>query len=136
MIQKFVTQFTYDSESAIGFEQNKDKYTAEQLKDQCVPNQAYSPAELIERHRAGALTDLEIFKEPIYYEDQDFDSPDVEKLGKEDLVVKQEYADSVRENVNRYDEFVKKQAADELAAKKARIAAKKAAKGAPTDKVG
>lgn len=56
-----------------------------------VPDQAYSISDLIERHRAGILTDTAIYKEPVYLDTEDFDDEDMEKLRDSDLVEQEEY---------------------------------------------
>lgn len=74
--------------------QDVDSETSHLFPSVTVPDQSYTIEELIERYRAGILTDLEIAKEPVYYENSDFDSPDMEKMMRSDIVEKQEFVDA------------------------------------------
>lgn len=63
-----------------------------------VPDMAYSVEELIERHRNGLLTDVE--RDPVWpSEEPDFDDPDMEKMMREDIDVKHDFAKAGREAV-------------------------------------
>jgi hypothetical protein len=56
-----------------------------------IPDQSYTIKELLDRHRQGQLTDVDIGRDPVYYDHDDYDDPDVEKLGTMDLVDKAEF---------------------------------------------
>lgn len=59
-----------------------------------VPDQAFSIAELLERHQKGLLTDLAIGRTPIYSKDAHFDDQDMEKLMDSDIVDRMEFVNA------------------------------------------
>lgn len=65
--------------------------TSHKFPSQTQPDLAYDVDELIERHRAGILTDLDVMKNPRYAEEPDFDSPDMEKVGNADIAERHEF---------------------------------------------
>lgn len=87
---KTVTQFNYDPVLAMTkIDPNEKSVT--------VPDQAYSIQELIERHRQGILTDVNVFRDPIYLDTDDHDDVDMEKMRDGDLTEQEDYFRSTQE---------------------------------------
>lgn len=78
------------------------------------PDQAYTIAELLERHRQGILTDTEIHKDGYFNEHADFDSPDFEKFSDSDLTEKADYFTARRSEM----EEIRKASEEKEAARK------------------
>lgn len=84
------------------------------------PDQAYTIEQLMDRHRKGILTDLQIQKEAIFYDEMDFDSPDVEKLKDMDIQDRVEFVENQKEMIQNFkDEVDQKRAAEKLAKEQA-----------------
>lgn len=83
------------------------------------PDQGWTITELLQRYRDGMLTDLET-REPIYYDDQDFDSHDMEKLADMDLYDKSQLVELEKQKQQQIKkEFFDKQQQEESAQRRA-----------------
>lgn len=100
--QNFIDQNTWLPEMAV----TKIDST---LPSMTVPDMGYTIQELIERHRSGLLTDLA--QPAIYYDDQDFDSPDVEKLKHQDLQDQHEFIQNSKQQIKLFNKQQKEAAA-------------------------
>lgn len=90
--------------------------TSDKFPSETVPDQTYSVAELLERHRQGILTDTEIRRDTEYVDqdDLDFDTQDFEKFRDSDLVDQDEYMQMVKDDLQKAED---KRKADIAAAK-------------------
>lgn len=100
------TQFNYDFQEAMTVIDPNEK-----IDVPVQPDQAWSIAELLARHQAGMLTDVDVYREPLYPggdEDPDFDDVDLEKAWKGDLVDQAEFMEKTVREGRQANEAIRK----------------------------
>lgn len=112
--QKFVTQLSWTPEMMLGAE------TSHRFPSVCRPDtDAYSIAELLERHMAGLLTDVELARPTQYSEDPSFDDVDMEKQMYKDPVEQEEFVAAGKQYVDNFKASEKERLAKEESTKRA-----------------
>lgn len=93
---------------------------------EAVPDQGWTIQELMKRHAAGLMTDLDIQREGTYTQSDDeeeFDIPDMEKMKDADLNEQKEYIRKIKEYAYGFEQEIsraeKAKAAEKAAKKKA-----------------
>lgn len=89
--------------------------TSHKMASVTEPDQAWTIAELLERHRQGILTDTQVMRDGEILDDSTLDDPDLEKLRDSDIVDREEYLSEVHAAVDKV-KAAKKEAADKKAA--------------------
>lgn len=83
-------------------------YTTIEGESQTIPGETYSIRELLIKHTQGILPPG-IDREPIYSENQNFDSPDLQKIDRLDIVEKKEIQQQQTDIISQINEQTKKQ---------------------------